>query len=244
MAATIELIGISKTFPGVRALDNVDFSAARGRSSCADGRERRRQVDAHQDHDWRATRRFRPHQARRPPDRTEYPGAAHALGIAAVYQEVNLIPTMSVTKNLTLGRLPRRFGLADWRGARKVAVQRLARLGVEIDVERPLASYSVAIQQLVAIARALEDEGRVLVLDEPTASLDASETDKLFAILGDLKRQGLVIVFISHFIDQVYRIADRLTVLRNGRKVGEGTTTRNPAARTRRADARARIAAP
>lgn len=150
------------------------------------------------------------------------------MGIAAVYQEVNLIPSMSVTKNLTLGRSPRRFGFVDWRAARKQARARLSKLGLDIDVERPLASYSVAVQQLVAIARALQDEGRVLVLDEPTASLDAGETDKLFGILADLKRQGLAIVFISHFIDQVYRVADRLTVLRNGSRVGVGTVAEIP----------------
>ena len=148
------------------------------------------------------------------------------MGVGAVYQEVNLIPTMSVTKNLTLGRQPRRFGLISWRGARSRARERLARLNIDIDVERPLGSYSVAIQQLVAIARALEDDTRVLVLDEPTASLDANEVELLFRILRDLKDRGIAIVFISHFIDQVYRIADRISVLRNGRLVGTGRPAR------------------
>ena len=142
------------------------------------------------------------------------------MGIGAVYQEVNLVPTMSVTKNLTLGRQPRRFGLISWREARVRARQKLKRLKLDIDVERPLGSYSVAVQQLVAIARALEDDTRVLVLDEPTASLDANETELLFQIVRDLKGRGLAIVFITHFIDQVYQIADRISVLRNGRLVG------------------------
>ena len=121
------------------------------------------------------------------PVEIDAPGEARALGIGTVYQEVNLIPTMSVTKNLTLGRQPRRFGLISWREARGRARERLKRLNIDIDVERPLGSYSVAIQQLVAIARALEDDTRVLVLDEPTASLDANETELLFQIVRDLK---------------------------------------------------------
>ena len=110
-----------------------------------------------------------------------------------------------MTQNLTLGRQPRRFGLIDWRAARDVARKRLARLGLDIDVERPLGAYPIAVQQLVAIARALEDDTRVLVLDEPTASLDAAETARLLDIVRDLRSQGLAIVFISHFLDQVYR---------------------------------------
>ena len=153
---------------------------------------------------------------------------AQALGISTVYQEVNLIPTLSVTKNLTLERQPRRFGVVSWRMARLLARQRLKRLNLDIDVERPLGSYSVAIQQLVAIARALEDDTRVLVLDEPTASLDAAETELLFQIVRDLKSHGIAIVFITHFIDQVYEIADRISVLRNGRLVGEALTAELP----------------
>ena len=190
-----------------------------------------------------ALRRDAANPPRRAPGRNRSPADARALGIGAVYQEVNLVPTMSVTKNLTLGRQPRRFGLISWRArARKRARERLKRLGVEIDVERPLGSYSVAIQQLVAIARALEDDTRVLVLDEPTASLDATETALLFQIVRDLKARGIAIVFISHFIDQVYAIADRSRCLRNGRLVGSAPT-RNSAAQTGPADARARTRA-
>ena len=133
-----------------------------------------------------------------------------------------------MTQNLTLGRLPRRFGLVDWRAARRRARARLSRLGLDISVDQPLGAYPIAVQQLVAIASALEDDTRVLVLDEPTASLDAAETARLFDIVRDLRAQGLAIVFISHFLDQVYRIADRLTVLRNGRRVGVGTPAEIP----------------
>ncbi len=131
----------------------------------------------------------------------------------------------------TLGRQPKRFGMIWWRAARARAEARLQRLGIEIDVERPLGAYSVAIQQLVAISRALEDDTRVLVLDEPTASLDAGEVQRLFQILRDLKSRGIAIVFITHFIEQVYEIADRISVLRNGRLVGAGTTKELPSLR-------------
>ena len=155
-------------------------------------------------------------------------GQARALGISTVYQEVNLVPTMSVTKNLTLERQPLRFGLISWRRARERARQRLKRLNLDINIERPLGSYSVAIQQLVAIARALEDDTKVLVLDEPTASLDTRETELLFQILRDLKSHDIAIVFITHFIDQVYQIADRISVLRNGHLVGTASVAELP----------------
>jgi galactofuranose transport system ATP-binding protein len=228
LTARIEMLGVSKAFPGVRALDRVDFSVQSGevhalmgengagkstlikimtgaaRGDAGEIRIDGRAVDIGS------------------------PGEARAMGIGAVYQEVNLVATMSVTKNLTLGREPRRFGLISWRAARAVARERLARLSIDIDAERPLGSYSVAVQQLVAIARALEEDTRVLVLDEPTASLDANETELLFRILRDLKARGIAIVFITHFIDQVYRIADRISVLRNGRLVGSAATGELP----------------
>ena len=228
MPAKIEMIGISKAYPGVRALDSVDFSVESGEVHALLGENGAGKstlikvmtgaVRADSGLILLEGREIKPGS----------PGAARAAGIGAVYQEVNLVPTMSVTKNLMLGRLPRRFGLVDWRRAGELSRMRLKRLGVEIDVERPLGSYSVAIQQLVAIARALEDDARVLVLDEPTASLDAHEAHRLFDILRDLKKRGLAIVFISHFIDQVYQIADRITVFRNGRRVGVGTVGEIP----------------
>ncbi len=199
------MTGVSKAFPGVRALDGVDFRIdpgevhalmgenGAGKSTLIKVMTGALRRDAGEIRlDGRAVE-------------IDSPGQARALGIGAVYQEVNLVPTMSVTKNLTLGRQPRRFGLISWGQARERAEERLRRLKVEIDVDRPLGSYSVAIQQLVAIARALEDDTRVLVLDEPTASLDANETELLFSVVRELKGRGLAIVFITHFIDQVYR---------------------------------------
>ncbi len=220
MVARIEMVGVSKAFPGVRALERVDFRVEAGEVHALMGENGagkstliKIMTGAIQGDEGEIRLDGRPVHIGKT-------GDAQALGIGTVYQEVNLVPTMSVTKNLTLLRQPRRFGLIDWGAARKRARERLKRLDIDIDVERPLGSYSVAIQQLVAIARALEDDTRVLVLDEPTASLDANETALLFRIVRDLKAHGIAIVFITHFIDQVYEIADRVSVLRNGRLVG------------------------
>jgi simple sugar transport system ATP-binding protein len=149
------------------------------------------------------------------------PLEAQALGISTVYQEVNLIPYLSVAENIFLGRQPKRLGKIDWAAMNRRSGEALQRLNLRIDVAKPLNSYSIAIQQLVAIARALDFQARVLVLDEPTSSLDAVEVQNLFAVMRKLKGEGLGIVFVSHFLDQVYEISDRLTVLRNGKLVGE-----------------------
>jgi simple sugar transport system ATP-binding protein len=144
---------------------------------------------------------------------------AQELGIGTVYQEVNLLPNLTVAENLTLGRQPRRMGLVSRRGMRSMAREMLAGYGLDIDVERDLGSYSVAVQQIVAIARAVHLSGKVLILDEPTASLDAREVALLFDVVRRLRERGLGIVFVSHFLDQVFAISDRITVLRNGRHI-------------------------
>jgi len=145
---------------------------------------------------------------------------AQTLGIGTVYQEVNLLENLTVAENLFLGRQPRRFGFIDRRRMEKDAATLLARYGLTIDVGAPLSAYSVAIRQIIAIARAVDVSGKVLVLDEPTASLDAHEVEMLFGVLRHLKAEGLGIIIITHFLDQVYDIADCATVLRNGRLVG------------------------
>ncbi|MFN3278869.1 MAG: sugar ABC transporter ATP-binding protein [Paracoccus hibiscisoli] len=144
---------------------------------------------------------------------------AQELGIGTVYQEVNLLPNLTVAQNLMFGREPRRFGLIDMRGMRAKARATLAQYGLSIDVDRDLGSYSVAIQQIVAIARAVEISGKVLILDEPTASLDAAEVAMVFDVVRGLRDRGMAIVFVSHFLDQVFDLADRVTILRNGRRV-------------------------
>lgn len=149
-------------------------------------------------------------------------------GISTVYQEINLIPALSVAENIYLGRQPMRLGRIDWKAMHSGAQVALQRLDVDIDVTQPVASYSVAIQQLVAIARALDISANILILDEPTSSLDTPEVEQLFSILRKLKDQGMAILFVTHFIDQVYQISDRITVLRNGELVGEYQTAELP----------------
>ncbi|MEW7850870.1 sugar ABC transporter ATP-binding protein [Massilia aurea] len=146
---------------------------------------------------------------------------AQTLGISTVYQEVNLCPNLSVAENIFIGRYPRRWGMIDWRRMRQDASALLTRLQVHIDVRQPLGSFPLAIQQMVAIARALGVSARVLILDEPTSSLDEAEVQLLFANLRALREQGMAILFVTHFLEQTYAISDRITVMRNGEREGE-----------------------
>jgi len=154
---------------------------------------------------------------------------AQQLGISTVYQEVNLCPNLTVAENICAGRYPRlpwwRGGGIDWAQANLEAQRVLGALQLDIEVTRLLSSYPVAIQQMVAIARATNVSARVLILDEPTSSLDADEVAQLFAVLDRLRRQGMAILFVTHFLEQVYAISDRITVLRNGAFVGEWATS-------------------
>ncbi|EAR09221.1 sugar ABC transporter ATP-binding protein [Reinekea blandensis] len=155
-------------------------------------------------------------------------GHAQSLGVSTVYQEVNLIPTMTVTENLTLLNQPRRFGLISPRKAEQRAREMLERVGLNIDPSEQLDHFSIAVQQLIAIARALGTKAKLLILDEPTASLDADEVSRLFELMTELKAQGISIIFVTHFLDQVYRISDRITVLRNGQYVDTYNTAELP----------------
>ncbi|VTU19959.1 Ribose import ATP-binding protein RbsA [Variovorax sp. PBS-H4] len=159
------------------------------------------------------------------PIRPASPLEAQKLGISTVYQEVNLCPNLSVAENVFAGRYPRRGAVEgfriDWSAVHRRARDLLARIGLEIDVGRLLSSYPVAVQQMVAIARALGLSSKVLILDEPTSSLDEDEVRKLFDVLRRLRGEGLAIVFVTHFLNQVYEVSDRITVLRNGAWVGE-----------------------
>ena len=163
----------------------------------------------------------------------ESPLASQRLGISTVYQEVNLCPNLTVAENIFAGRFPRRgwLGLKAIDGPRMVRETRalLTRLNLDIDPTRTVGSLPVAMQQLVAIARALSVDAKVLILDEPTSSLDDSEVESLFKVLRGLRASGLAILFVTHFLDQVYAISDRITVLRNGRFVGEWTPDQLPA---------------
>ena len=163
--------------------------------------------------------------------RPRSPREAETLGISTVYQEVNLIPQLSVAENILLGRQPRRprcFGVVNWRETNRRAEAALKKLGIDIDVTAPLSSYSLAIGQMAAIARALDVDAKLLILDEPTSSLDEREVAELFRVMRELASRGLAIVFVTHFLDQVYAVCDRITVLRNGRRIGTHNTTELP----------------
>ncbi|HAK44526.1 MAG TPA: sugar ABC transporter ATP-binding protein, partial [Spirochaeta sp.] len=152
------------------------------------------------------------------------PMDAEALGISTVYQEVNLLPNLSVAENLIIGRQPMKRGSIDWKIINNDAIRILEKFDINIDVTELLGSYSIAIQQMVAIARALELDSKLLILDEPTSSLNLDEVQKLFTQMRRLKEEGQSIIFVTHFLDQAFEITDKITVLRNGEYVGEYIT--------------------
>jgi simple sugar transport system ATP-binding protein len=152
------------------------------------------------------------------------PAASQHAGISTVYQEVNLCPNLTVAENMMLGREPRKLGGIDRKAMNRKAREALERLGLRIDPASMLRDQPIAVQQLVAIARAVDVDAKVLILDEPTSSLDTDEVAKLFEVMRTLRDQGVAIVFVSHFLDQVFEITDRMTVLRNGKLVGEVLT--------------------
>lgn len=212
--------GAGKFFPGVKALQDVDFDLQSGEIHALLGEN-----GAGKSTLIKVITGVHPRDAGTVMlDGKEihpgHPGEAQKLGISPVFQEVNLVPTLSVAENLMLERQTRKFGLISWKKTEADARAALAKLDLDIDVNRALGSYSVAIQQLVAIARAVALDARVLILDEPTASLDAEEIETLFGIMRDLRAKGMGIIFVTHFLDQVYAVTDRITVLRNGRLVG------------------------
>jgi simple sugar transport system ATP-binding protein len=222
---------VRKSFPGVRALDGVDFFVRAGEVHALMGEN-----GAGKSTLIKVLTGVYPRDGGDVlldggPIDPRSPNDAQHLGISTVYQEVNLVPTLSVAENLFLGRLPTLAGLAvRWRAVRRRSEAALARLDLNLDVSRPLGSYSIAIQQMVAIARALDVSAKLLILDEPTSSLDADEVERLFAVMRRLRDQGLGIVFVTHFLDQVYAVTDRITVLRNGKLVGEYETKNLPRA--------------
>lgn len=149
------------------------------------------------------------------------PQMAQENGIRTVYQEVNLCPNLSVAENLFIGREPKKKGIIDWKTMRRRAKEILENLNIEIDVSKKLEHYSIALQQMIAIARAVDMSAKVLILDEPTSSLDEQEVKKLFELMRRLKSSGVAILFVTHYLEQVYEVCDRITVLRNGSLVGE-----------------------
>ena len=225
----LSMHGIDKGFPGVQALQGVDFVLRPGEIHAVvgengAGKSTLIKVLTGVEHPDAGTITFAGQDVH-----VRSPQHAQSLGISTVYQEVNLCPNLSVGENILIGRAPKRLGRIDSRALHRRADEILRGLDIEVDVTQPLGSYPVAIQQMAAIARALEiASARILILDEPTSSLDAHETDQLFRVMRKLKSSGLAIVFITHFLDQVYTVADRITVLRNGRLVGTYPTADMP----------------
>jgi monosaccharide-transporting ATPase len=221
-APLLSMRGISKAFPGVQALTDVDFDLYAGEIRAIVGENGAgkstlikvltgvERPDTGQM--TFAGERYQVHS----------PQHAQQLGISTVYQEVNLCPNLTVAENVLIGRAPMRWGITiDWNRMNRQAREIMAGLDLDIDVTRPLGSYSVAVQQMVAIARALDiSSAKVLILDEPTSSLTLRETQQLFEVMHTLRAEGIAIVFITHFLDQVYEVSDRVTILRNGEVVG------------------------
>lgn len=224
----VTMTGISIGFPGVKALDGVDFRLfpgevhalmgenGAGKSTLIKALTGVYQVDAGTvlvDGE---------------PVTFTGPAQAQAAGISTVYQEVNLCENLSVAENIMLGHEVRRFGVVDWPATRREARKHLATLNLDVDPRSQLSSHSLAVQQLVAISRAMVVDARVLILDEPTSSLDADEVARLFDVVRALRDRGVAILFVSHFLEQVYALSDRMTVLRNGTLVGEYRTADLP----------------
>lgn len=227
-APLLALHGFSKSFAGVAALDGVDFTLRSGEIHALLGENGAGKSTLIKTMTGVVARDAGTMQLDGVEIAPRSTGEATKVGIATVYQEVNLAPNLSVAQNLFLGRQPTRFGLVREGEMRRRARALLAEFDLDIDVAAPLESYSVAVQHIVAIARAVDLSARVLILDEPTASLDAHEVEILFAVMRQLAARGIGIVFVTHFLDQVYAICDRITVLRNGRLAGSASTAELP----------------
>ncbi|MFM9106743.1 MAG: sugar ABC transporter ATP-binding protein [Chloroflexota bacterium] len=151
------------------------------------------------------------------------PLAANLAGVSTIFQEINLVPYRSVAENVFMGREPRRFGLIDWGTMNRRAADLLGQLGVRTDVRRPLGSLNIAMQQMVAIARAVSFDARLVIMDEPTSSLDDQEVETLFGVIRTLKARGVSVIFITHRLDELYAVCDRVTVMRDGRTIDDRT---------------------
>ena len=213
--------GISKEFPGVKALSNVDFTLCKGEIHALMGENGAGKstlvkvltgVHIKDSGEIRIEGHDEPVSIRSPQD-------AQNLGISTVYQEITLCPNLTVAENMFIGRGNYRF--INWRAQEKRADEILTKLNIPAKASQQLGTCSLAVQQMVAIARAVDMECKVLILDEPTSSLDEREVALLFKLMRDLKSRGVGIIFITHFLDQVYEVCDKITVLRNGELVGE-----------------------
>ncbi|PWI41834.1 sugar ABC transporter ATP-binding protein [Streptomyces sp. ICBB 8177] len=211
--------GVRKTFPGVVALDHVDFDLRRGEVHVLLGENGAGKSTLIK----MLSGAHRPDQGRilvgGEPVRINGAQDAERLGIATIYQEFNLVPELSVAENIFLGRQPRRLGLVDRRRMNADAARLLARVGVDVAPQTRVGDLGIARLQMVEIAKALSLDARVLIMDEPTAVLTTDEVDKLFRIVRALREDGVGVVFITHHLEEIAALGDRVTVLRDGRSV-------------------------
>ncbi|WP_052390068.1 sugar ABC transporter ATP-binding protein [Streptomyces sp. NRRL B-24484] len=219
----LEAVGVAKRFPGVVALDDVSLTLRPGEIHALVGENGAGKstlikvlTGVHRPDAGELRIAGRPVTLHRPYD-------AQQAGVSTIYQEVNLVPLMSVARNVFLGREPRtRFGLIDFARMHAESAELLAGLGVTVDPRRPLHTLGIGAQQMVALARAVSVDARVVVMDEPTSALEPREVETLFRVVGALHAQGIAILYVSHRMDELYRLCDRVTVLRDGRLVHTG----------------------
>ena len=223
----LEMRDISKNFTGVRALSHVDFTLRKGEIHALMGENGAGKstlikvlTGVHEFESGSI------HMNGENKDIINHsPQEAQANGISTVYQEVNLCPNLTVAENLFIGREPRnKVGMINWKEMNARSAKLLESLNINVPPTQMLDECSVAIQQMIAIARAVDMKCKVLILDEPTSSLDDEEVEKLFVLMRRLREEGVGIVFVTHFLEQVYAVCDRITVLRNGELVGEYET--------------------
>lgn len=219
--SVLEMRNISKSFPGVRALQNVDFTLCEGEIHALMGENGAGKstlikvltgVYSKDSGEVYVKGHDKAVSIRSPQD-------AQNIGISTVYQEITLCPNLTVAENMYIGRTKNIY--QNWKKMNADADKMLSALGIPASATQQLGNYSIAIQQMVAIARAVDMDCKVLILDEPTSSLDEHEVEKLFGLMRDLKKRGVGIIFVTHFLDQVYEVCDKITVLRDGQLVGE-----------------------
>ncbi len=213
--------GICKYFPGVRALENVDFTLREGEIHALMGEN-----GAGKSTLIKVLTGVYPKdggnihlKGKESEVNIRSPQDAQNMGISTVYQEITLCPNLTVAENMYIGRT--KSPLTNWKKINSDAEKLLQSLGIPAKAKQQLSSCSIAVQQMVAIARAVDMECKVLILDEPTSSLDEQEVEKLFKLMRDLREKGVGIIFVTHFLEQVYEVCDRITVLREGKLVGE-----------------------
>ena len=226
----LEMKNITMTFPGVKALQNVDFTLCKGEIHALMGENGAGKSTLIKALTGIYTRDSGEIFLDGKEINNHSPEESQQNGISTVYQEVNLCPNISVAENIFAGYEPKKYNIfIDWKLMNEQAKKVLAEVGLgDIDVTKSLGDYSVAIQQMVAIARAINFNCKVLILDEPTSSLDDKEVEELFKVMNRLKAKGVGIIFITHFLEQVYAVCDKITVLRNGELEGQYTVEELP----------------